>query len=227
LRRFLLVLFLTVCTCSCTFDDTPVSTVFRTDGTAKLQVCKGLIIEKCDYEPKNIPELIDSRDSYWASLRSEKKSSTLTMCYMDQPRGVIKKRKLMFKCEPVIDQLTVIDIADAPALPENLVQSLTNLAEAAAIFDICADDAGPYVEISSRWTALSSALGDVVGRMATHYPDVKLQVEYEMRRLQFYESEQFKSKSLRNMEYCNLESSKAADQFVREAQAINAPGNVR
>ena len=227
MRFFLLILLLAISTSACTDDESPRPTAYSTDGTAKLQVCKGLGIEKCDYEPKDIPEVIDLRDPYWVSLRSERKSSTLTMCYLDQPRGVLTKRLLMFECKPIFDQPMDIDIGQSQPLPENLIQSLANLAEAAATFEVCADDAGPDAQLSLQWTGYSLALGDIVEHMSERYQDDRLLLEYEMRRVQFYASEGFKSESLTSTGYCGVDSFKAGDRYVREAQSIYAPQAVR
>jgi hypothetical protein len=223
--RFLVpVVILTIGVAACTFDESPIPTAFRTDGTAKLQVCKGLGIEKCDYEPVEIPEFIDLRDPRWAPLRSEKKSSTRTMCYLDQPRGALTKRLLMFDCEPVFDQLVDRGPNASRPIPENLIKSLENIAEAAATFNVCADYYDDEVEISQRWTSYAEELGTLVNSLSEHYQDERLLLTYETRRAQLYDSEDFKNESLLATGYCDVESFRAGEQYVREAQSTQAPG---
>jgi len=224
MRFFVSAVLLIIGVAACTYDESPIPSAFRTDGTAKLQVCKGLGIEKCDYEPTEIPEFIDLRDPYWASLRSEKKSSTWTMCYLDQPGGVLTKRLLMFDCEPVYDQPMDPSAGSSPPIPQNLIESLENMAEAAATFEVCADYYDTDDEISLRWTGYALELEALVDRLSEHYQDDRLLLMYEARRAGLYTSEDFVKDSLLATGYCSVESFKAGDQYVREAQSVQTAG---
>ena len=206
---------------ACSGDDTRVPVAYRTDGTAKLQVCKGVGIEKCDYEPTEIPGLIDLRDPYWSGLRSERKSSTWTMCYLDQPRGIFTKRLLMFDCEPIYDQVPEAGIAQSQILREQIIPSLSNLAEAAATFEVCAFDSDIDAEDSLKWAGHSITLGEIVARVSEDYDDEGLALAYEMVRVKIYESEGFKSEALEYTKNCDAESLLDADRYVRESQDID------
>lgn len=222
MRSLLLVLSLAIGLVACTDEHSQMPTAYRTDGTAKLEVCKGAGIEKCVDEPKDIPNLIDLRNPRWRGIRSERKSSILTMCYLDQPAGLFTKRKLRFKCEPIYDQLPNVKANESQDLQDSLERNLANMAEAAAMFQICASDKGLDAEASLKWTGYSLALADIADGLSQHFGHDELFLAYEMLQAKLYSSDEFKSETIKQMENCNAQSLRDADQYVHESRDIEA-----
>ena len=212
MRLNLLVLLLSFVATACTRDDSTAPTMYLTDGTAKLQVCKGIGLEKCEYEPAEIPARIGARHPFWETLRSERKSSTLTMCYVDQPGDLFTKRKLMFECEPVHYEAPDASPAMSQEIQDQVIPSLTNLAEAAATFEVCAFDSDIEDEAALEWARQSLAVTDIATRLTDHYPDDRLYLAFEMLRVKMYESDEFKSETFDYTNNCNAESLSDAEQ---------------
>jgi len=222
LRPMLLASITVLSVGGCTEGDSPIPTSYRTDGTATLEVCKGAGIEKCNNELAEVPELIDLRDPDWSSLRSERKSSTWTMCYLDLPGGLFTKRKLMFDCEPIYEPLSDGDVSNSVGLRDALMKSLANMAEAAATFDVCADYYVDDAETSLAWTGHSIALASGAERMTAHnnYPEMLL--AFEVQRSQLGASEEFQSETREYMSNCDAESLAEAGEYIRQNEQVIA-----
>ena len=204
----------------CSQGDSPTPTAYLTDGTAEIQVCKGAGIEKCDYEPTEVPELIDVRNPDWMALRSERKSSTWTMCYLDLPGGLFTKRKLMFDCEPVYEPLPDEDGPGSSALRDGLMKSLANMAEAAATFEVCAANSDVDTDSSLKWTGHSIAIASAADRMTTHHDYPELYNAFEMHRAKLATSEAFQSETLDHTNNCDADSLRDAGEYLRESTEI-------
>ncbi len=74
--------------------------IYRTTGVGKVQLCKGIGIEMCDYEPAEIPKVIDQLFGGW-NIWHEAKRGDRYMCYQLLEPGIWTKELLMFECTPV------------------------------------------------------------------------------------------------------------------------------
>ena len=209
-----------ICANACTRVDGPSPTAYRTDGSAEIQVCKGAGIEKCEYEPTEVPELIDLRDSNWDLLRSERKSSTLTMCYLDLPGATFTKRKLMFDCEPIYDPLPDTDSMNSSKRQAALIKSMANMAEAAATFEVCRDYYGDDTDKWLAWNGHVIALRAIAEQMTPAKDDAALYLAFEARRAQLVESEGFRSETLEYMSNCDANSFDEAGEYIRQNEDI-------
>jgi hypothetical protein len=201
---------------ACSQEGSAVPTAFRTDGTAKLQVCKGIGIEKCEYEPTEVPEFIDLRDPNWDLLRSERKSSTWTMCYLDLPGEPFTERKLMFDCEPVNEPQPNLDPASSNNRQDALIKSLANMAEAAATFEVCRDYYKDDSETWLAWNGYVIALRAAAEQMIPAKDDAAFYLAFEARRAQLFESAEFQSETLEYMSNCDATSFAEAGDYVQQ-----------
>lgn len=215
-RQLCSILIVVICATGCTQAEDPIPTAYRTDGTAKLQVCKGAGIEKCDYEQVEVPELIDLRDPDWSLLRSERKSSTWTMCYLDLPGETFTKRKLMFDCEPIYDPLPTTDAMNPDKRQDALIKSLANMAEAVATFEVCRNFYEDDSETWLAWNRYVIAIRAAAEQMTPGKDDAALYLAFEAHRAQLVESEEFRSETLKYMSNCDAKSFAEAGDYVRQ-----------
>lgn len=194
---------------------------YRTDGTAKEQICRGFGIEKCDYEAVQVPEFIDLRDPNWSGIRSEQKSATRTMCYMDLASGVFSKRKLVFDCEPIFEPLPGSDLAGSPELREALMESFANMTEASAMFRVCADNSTNADE-SVAWSNHSMEIAASAERIAQHLQAIDFYVAFEAQTAELIESGQFQSETLDYTSNCDAESLRDAGIYMQQSAEIEA-----
>ena len=215
------LLFCGLVLAGCSPGDSPAPSGYRTDGTAKEQICRGFGIEKCDYEPAQVPELIDVRDPNWAGIRSERKSAVRTMCYMDLAWGVFTKRKLMFDCEPIYESLPGSAVAGSPELREALMESFDNMAEASAMFLICAANTASTDE-SAAWSNHATEIGASAERIAKHLQATEFLLAFETQTSKMINSGQFQAETLDYTNNCDAESLREAGVFVRQSAEIEA-----
>ena len=220
LRQMLLVLIAATSIAGCAQDDSPVATGYRTNGTAKLQVCKGAGIEKCEYEPTDVPERIDLQDPDWNLLRAEQKSSTRTMCYLDLPGGPFTKRKLMFDCEPIYEPVPTTDRMNPENRRDALVKNLANMAEAAATFEVCRNFYKDDAETWLAWNRYLIALRAAAEQMTPGKDDAALYLAFEAHRGQLVDSEEFRSETLEYMENCDATSFEEAGDYIRKSEDV-------
>ena len=220
MRALLLWTILFLGVASCSRDDGSPPIAYRTDGTAKLQVCTGAGIEKCDYEPQAIPELVDPRDRRWSGIRSEYKSSTRTMCYLDQPDSLFTKRLLMFACKPIREGEESARGIQAELEKQRVLESLTNLALASASFEVCAFESSVDADTSMEWIGHSLELSEMAESLSTHYSDDAMMLVYEMQRVSAFDSAEFKSQSLDQTNQCDNSSLRGAESFVAQSREV-------
>lgn len=73
---------------------------YLTTGTGKVQTCKGIGFQACEYESVTAPTEIDQL-RLGTSIWHEDKGDGLTMCYEQIKKGIWTERLLMFKCTPI------------------------------------------------------------------------------------------------------------------------------
>jgi hypothetical protein len=168
-----------------------------------------------------VPELIDVRDPNWSGIRSERKSATWTMCYMDLAWGIFTKRKLMFDCEPLYEPLSGPDIAGSPELREALMESLANMAEASAMFRICAANSSVADE-SVAWSDHSTAIADSAARIAMHLQATEFLVVFDAQTSDMINSGQFQHETLDYTNNCDAVSLREASVYLQQSAEIEA-----
>jgi hypothetical protein len=215
------LLFCGLVLAGCTPGDSSAPSGYRTDGTAKEQICRGFGIEKCDYEEVQVPEFIDVRDPNWSGIRSERKSATRTMCYMGLAWGVFTKRKLMFDCEPIYEPLPRADLAGSPELRDALMESFAIMAEASAMFRICATNTASTDE-SAAWSNHATEIGASAERIAMHLQATEFLLAFETQASKMIHSGQFQIETLDYTNNCDAESLREARVYVQQSAEIEA-----
>ena len=195
---------------------------YKTHGTGRIRTCTGAGIEMCNYESADVPQFIDAHDSKWTGVRAEWKSEDYTMCYLNLPGGFFSERLLMFRCEPLDQQVSMSTSFNSERLKTKILKNLESLASASAAFEICASDRQIADEQAIEWISYSIDLARIAEDISTHFRDNLLYLSFELARFKIGEDTNFRSEMLDQAGGCAAASLLNAARYVSETREVAA-----